>query len=208
MPNGFHSSYLALLFALFSCIPSINCQVSVQFQILPQGKQNVTVDPNAFSEYIQQSGSAVPIASISQTVDTMLNALECPRGTFSITSPDGSQICQKCPAGTASAVTSASSIAACFPCSAGSFSLEQASTCTDCATNTFSPLQAAPSISSCLRCPKNTTSPNHSGSVEMCVCDPGLFLSDNLMSSYPYDATSIALSLVSILSINVPHVSC
>ena len=206
-----HHTTLALLsLATLLLVHRTHGQVSVQFEIKkPPGSQNTTtIDAQALSDHVQNAGATIQISGISQTVDIFLNAQECPTGTYSETSPDGSQVCQKCPAGTASASTGVSSIAACIPCSTGSFSLEKASQCTDCVANTFSFTQAAPAPSYCLRCPQNTTSPVHSGSVQMCICDPGFFLSDNLMNAYPYDAAPIILPLVGISSINVPHVSC
>ena len=190
------------------CVSSALGQITVDFKILPSTDQNVTIDPSTLSNYIKQSGSVIQFSGISQTVDTLLSAQQCPTGTFSSVTSTGAQTCQKCPAGTASPVLGASSIATCIPCSTGSFSLEQASVCTDCTVNTFSVTPAAPSQTYCMKCPQNTTSPVHSSAVEMCVCNPGFFLSDNVMNAYPYDAVPITMPLTGIVSINVPHVSC
>jgi len=205
-----HTTLLLMSFATLLLTPTARGQVEVQFKIKNPnaGPNSTTIDSNALSDLIKKEGATIQFTGISQKVDTFLNAQECPKGTFSESTSDGSQICQKCPAGTASLNPGASSIAACIPCSAGSFSLEKAAECTDCAANTFSFIQAAPAPSYCLRCPRNTTSPVHSSSVQMCICDPGFFLSDNLMHAYPYDAAPITLSLAGIASINIPHVSC
>ena len=197
-----------ILFLLFCAPFTQGDQVSVDFQILPNSGQNVTIDDKTLSNYIQQSGSVIQFSSFSQTVETQLSALQCPTGTYSSTTASGGQTCQKCPAGTASPYLGASNAASCAPCSTGSFSLEQASVCTDCTLNTFSVTPSAPSISYCMKCPSNTTSPVHSSAVEMCVCNPGFFVSDNVMLTLPYDAVPISMPLTGIVNTNVPHVSC
>jgi hypothetical protein len=198
-----------LIFFLLFCAPlTEGDQVSVDFQILPNNGQNVTIDDKTLSNYNQQSGSVIQFSSFSQTVETQLSALQCPTGTYSSITPSGGQTCQKCPAGTASPLLGASNVASCAPCSTGSFSLEQASVCTDCTVNTFSVTPSAPSVSYCMKCPTNTTSPTHSSAVEMCVCNPGFFLSDNVMLAIPYDSVPISMPLTGIVNTNVPHVSC
>jgi hypothetical protein len=197
-----------LILYLLYCASVAFGQITVDFKILPNAGQNVTIDPGTLANYVKQSGSVIQFSGISQTVDTFLSAQQCPTGTFSSVTSTGAQTCEKCPAGTASPTLGASSIAACLPCSTGSFSLEQASVCTDCTVNTFSVTPAAPSQTYCMKCPQNTTSPVHSSAVEMCVCNPGFFLSDNVMNAYPYDAVPITMPLTGIMSINVPHVSC
>jgi hypothetical protein len=197
-----------LILCLLYCVATALGQITVDFKILPGPDQNVTIDPNTLANYVKQSGSVIQFSGMSQKVDTFLSAQQCPTGTFSAVTPTGAQTCEKCPAGTASPTLGASSIAACIPCSTGTFSLEQASVCTDCTVNTFSVTPAAPSREFCMRCPTNTTSPVRSSAIEMCVCDPGFFLSDNLMHAYPYDAVPITMPLTGIMSINVPHVSC
>lgn len=182
-------------------------QISVDIQIMP--------DPTiATAPTVNQSKLSVlpvPISSIVQTVDTSLVAEQCPRGTYSttqVTNGVSAQICAPCPAGTASDVPGASSIASCLICVTGTYAAAASSVCTSCPANTFSVTQQAASAAACLACPNNTTSPIASDNIDKCVCNSGFFPSVNLLDALPYDAIPITLSLSGTASIDYAHVTC
>ena len=203
------------LLVLVFCIiahTALGDQIQVDVNIIPSasnpdGKVNTTT----LTQIAASQGATGFVGVIQQTVDTQLQAEQCPTGTFSsINTVNGivTQTCTPCAAGTASSVRGASDSSTCIPCSTGSFSLTQASVCIDCAANTFSVTPAAPSPSSCLQCPPSTTSPSHSSAVEMCVCDAGYFISDNVLNTFPYNAIPITVPFIGASSINLAHVTC
>jgi hypothetical protein len=59
-----------------------------------------------------------------------------------------------------------------------------------------------------MQCPPDSTSPVRSSNVDMCICDNGNFLSDNIMNVLPYDTVSIDMSVVGVTAIDIHHVTC
>ena len=193
-------------------LPSLAyAQIAVDVQISANGLgQPPTLDLNNLNQQGVNGISGV----VPGTVDTILVAEQCGQGTFSgIEAETGSQVCIPCPAGTASPVFGASDPSTCHPCSTGAYAALQSSACTNCNANTFSVTPMASSVGSCLACPPHTTSNSVSDSVEDCVCNPGYFLSDNVISianglTYDYIPPGISDSLQfkSAVSIDVVHV--
>jgi hypothetical protein len=180
-------------------------QIQVNWSILPPANQP-TIDLSNLGQAAAAQG-ATGIVSVQKTVEEQLSATQCQRGTYSQKSGT-SQICVPCPAGTASAATGASDPSTCVPCPTGAYSSQGASACTDCVADTFSVTVRATNPGVCRQCPPDSTSPARSSNVDMCICDPGNFLSDNVMRAFPYDAVPVEMSLVGATGIDIPHVTC
>ena len=192
---------------------SINAQITVNVQILPS-------DPSAPPPVLDlstlvNSGGAQVLTGFpgvnSGTVDVQLYAQMCTPGTYS----QQSGSCIPCPAGTASSASGASDPSTCIPCPTGSYAAAGSSVCIDCVANTFSVIPLAPDITVCQACPPQTTSGVVSDNVDQCICNSGYFLSDNILSvsnGLTYDAVSQGvantLAFISLVSIDVPHVTC
>lgn len=204
------TAMLAVVILLLIPSPS-NAQISVDVQIVSTGQnQPPALDLNT----LNQQGVNGISGLVPGTVDTVLVAEQCGQGTYSgVDASTGSQVCVACPSGTSSAVVGASDPSTCLPCSTGAYAALQSSACTNCNANTFSVTPMASSVSACLTCPPHTTSNAVSNSVEDCVCNPGYFLSDNVISianSLTYDyippGISDSLQFKSAVSIDVVHV--
>jgi hypothetical protein len=193
-----HSQTLLLLVFLTCFHLSSQQMVSVNVEIETQNSTGLT----------ENLGVVLTDANLSQATIQSITQEElvveiCKTGTFS--SPDGG-LCTNCPAGTASPVTGAINDMTCASCIAGTFASVASSTCTNCPTNSFSPTYKASSVAQCLSCPTDTSSTPGSNNVRSCVCDNGLFVSNNLVSAF--DGIIASLGFDGAVSINLPHVIC
>ena len=152
---------------------------------------------------VELSGANLSQAIIKSITQEELSVEICQTGTFS--SQDRG-LCTNCPAGTASPVEGAINDMTCAACSAGKFASIASSACTNCPTNSFSPTYKAASVAQCLSCPTDTASTPGSNNVRSCVCNNGLFVSNNLVSAF--DGIIAALGFDGAVSINLPHVIC
>lgn len=198
-----------------STMCSVNAQITVNVQILPDPTKLDAPPPVLDLNTLVSDGSKQGLTGFqgvnSGTVDVQLYAQMCGPGTYS--QPSGS--CLPCPPGTASAASGASDPSTCIPCPTGAYAAAGSSVCTDCMPNTFSVVPLAPDISVCQACPPQSSSNAESDNVDQCVCNSGYFLSDNILSvsnGLTYDDVSqgIAntLAFSSLVSIDVPHVTC
>jgi len=202
-----HPCVLMAVLASLVFIPEISAQISIDVNIAPTPGQNTpTLDLNTLNQQGLNGISGV----VPGTVDTQLVVQQCGKGTYSL-----NQECIPCSAGTSSQAVGASDPATCVPCGTGAYAPQQSSVCTNCVVNTFSVTPMAASVSSCLACPPHTTSGVKSDSVEDCICNPGYFLSDNILSvsnglTYDYipPGVSDSLAFLSAVSIDVPSVNC
>jgi hypothetical protein len=191
---------LLLGLALLALMHPSTQQVNINVEIAAD-PDNVTLEETKLNVDLQQANlSAAYIQSI--TVQELLVDI-CHAGTFS---PPSGGSCIDCPSGTASTAEGASNDMTCAACSAGSFAATASSVCTDCPANTFSPTYKAASIAQCLTCPPDTTSTSGSNNVRSCVCNNGLFVSNNLVA--PFDGIIASLGFEGAASISLPHVVC
>jgi hypothetical protein len=138
---------------------------------------------------------------VQSITNTELIVEICPTGTFS-----NNAQCVNCPAGTASPVQGASNDMTCAACNAGTFAAAKSSACTNCQANTFSATYKASSSAQCLSCPQSTTSIAGSDNVRSCVCNNGLFVSNNLVPAF--DGVSLSLGFEGAAGVNLAHVVC
>jgi hypothetical protein len=198
---------MAILMLACSIATLTTAQIQVDWSIIPPPNQN-TIDLSNLGQEAANQG-ATGIVSVDKIEETQLTASMCQPGTYSKkTSATAAQICVPCPAGTASATVGASDPSTCIPCLGGAWSNEQSSACTDCADDKFSVTVRATTPDVCMQCPPDSTSPARSSNVDMCICDNGNFLSDNIMKVLPYDTVSIDMSVVGVTAIDIPHVTC
>ena len=195
-----HRVLLLLSIALFALIhPSVQ-QVNINVEIDADNSNTTLVADDLNLELQQANLSQAFIKSI--TVEELQVDI-CHAGPLS---PPSGGSCIDCPSGTASAAEGASNDMTCAACNAGSFAATASSVCTNCPVNTFSPTYKAESITQCLSCPPDTTSAKASNNVRSCVCKDGLFVSNNLVSSF--DGIIASLGFEGAAAISVPHVMC
>jgi len=200
-----HTTAIRLLLCSFITITT--AQIQVDWSIQPTSGQTIGDLSNLGQEAAAQG--ATGIVSVVKTDETQLTAQQCQPGTYSQkTSATAAQTCVPCPAGTASTAVGASDPSTCIPCTTGAWSYASSSVCTDCVADTFSVTVRATAPNACLQCPPDATSPTRSSNVDMCICDPGNFLSDNVMRAFPYDAVPVEMSLMGVTGIDIPHVTC
>ena len=191
---------LFLSIALFALIhPSVQ-QVNIEVEITANNTNTTLGQDDLNLELAQANLTAGYIQSV--TVQELVVDI-CHAGTFS---PPGGGECADCPSGTASTAEGASNDMTCAACSAGSFAATASSVCTNCPANTFSHTYKAASSAQCLTCPSDTTSTSGSNNVRSCVCNDGLFVSNNLVA--PFDGIIASLGFEGAASISVPHVVC
>ena len=166
----------------------------------------VDIDTNSSTSLTDNLSPELQQANLTQGYIESITKKElivelCPKGTFS-----RDAACVGCPTGTASPAEGASNDMTCGACSAGSFAGASASACANCATNTFSTTYKASSSSQCIGCPPDTTSATGSDNVRSCVCNKGLFVSNNLVSAI--DSATESLGFEGAAGIDLPHVLC
>jgi hypothetical protein len=193
MKANFLPALLLLLALAHPTIQQINIGVDIDTLT-----GNTTLNQNLSPELQQANLTQGYIQSVT---NTELIVEICPTGTFS----DNAQ-CVDCPSGTASPVQGASNDMTCAACSAGTFAAAKSSACTNCPGNTFSTTYKASASSQCLSCPASTTSITGSDNVRSCVCDNGLFVSNNLAPAF--DGITLSLGFEGAANINRAHVVC
>lgn len=185
---------VALLFTLAHLsVQQINVQVDIDTLT-----GNTTLTDNLSPELQQANLTQGYVESITQKE---LIVTLCGKGTFS-----NNAACVDCPSGTASPTEGASNDMTCAACSAGTFAATASSACTNCPTNTFSTTYKASASTQCTNCPSDTTSTTGSDNVRSCVCNNGLFVSNNLVTSF--DGITASLGFEGAAGINVAHVIC
>lgn len=188
-------SLLALLIFALADLSVQQININVDIDTI---SGNTTLLSNLSPELQQANLTQGYVQSIT---NTELIVEICPTGTFS-----NAAQCVDCPSGTASPVQGASNDMTCAACNAGTFAASKSSACTNCPTNTFSTTYKAGVSSQCLSCPTSTTSNTGSDNVRSCVCNNGLFVSNNLVSSF--DGIASSLGFEGAAGINLAHVVC
>jgi hypothetical protein len=187
---------LLVVFLLALIHPSVQ-QINVNVEI-DTVNGTATLTDNLSPELQQANLTQGYVTSVT---NKELIVERCPTGTFS----DNAE-CVNCPSGTASPVTGASNDMTCAACSAGTFAATKSSACTNCQPNTFSTTYKASSSAQCLSCPQSTTSNTGSDNVRSCVCDNGLFVSNNLAPAF--DGVTLSLGFEGATGVNLAHVVC
>ena len=192
-----------LLFALLFCY----CAAEVVVEVKIIGAEAPLDQQSLNTELVVNN---VPAAlTIMSASGSEVVIQECARGTYA----EGSATsCVDCSAGSASAILGANTRLACQTCSAGAFSSQAASQCTLCAVGTFSPSAGATADAQCQGCPPNSNSTVGTDSITKCSCNDRYFLPANLMQPLdpkaPVQFASWAALAITVMLVDVPHVSC
>ncbi|KDO34949.1 hypothetical protein SPRG_01011 [Saprolegnia parasitica CBS 223.65] len=136
-----------------------------------------TCPPGTYAVEGASSCTLCPLGTYSGLVaaPSLASCLSCPKGTYSSV-PQATSIanCTQCPAGTFAAQAGSS---ACSPCSAGYYSVGNATQCAACPGGTFSP----PTASTCTNCSAGTYAP--STAMGACLgCPRGMYSNASALS--------------------------
>ena len=191
-----------LFFAFVACS---SAQIKIDTKIIGV---DVPLDQETLNTEL--TGNSVPAAlTVVSESGSQIVIQECAMGTYA----EGSATsCVDCSAGSASAMLGAKTQLACQTCSAGAFSSQAASQCTLCSVGKFSPIAGATADAQCKGCPTNSNSTVGTDSVTKCACNDKYFLPANLMQPLdpkaPAQFASWAALAISVMLVDVPHVSC